>query len=311
MKVYNNIIVTGSIAFDEIMNFPGKFVDYFLPKKLHQINVSFALSKIERQLGGVALNLGYNLTLVSKKKIIILGALGRDGEPFRQFLKKNNLDDRGVISNQNDYTATGKVITDTNNNQIWGFYYGASSAGKNIDLTEFVGKESLLIMSANHPKAFLHFQEQAINNRFDYVYDYGVTLTWISKNDLINGILNSKYIVGNDYETAMLIKMTGLMIKDLVKRKIKIITTLGPRGVLYQDDKNNYLIKAYRLNKIIDPTGAGDAWRGGFFGGLISGMDIKESLKQANSLSSFAIQKYGTVNHRPSYRQIHDRMKRI
>ena len=232
MDQYKNIFVTGSIAFDSIMDFPGEFKTYFHPDRLHQINVSFVVEKMEKQLGGTGSNIAYNISLISKiknqkSKIYLVGSIGKDGNEFVKFFKKNNININGIIVEKKLYTSAGSVITDLKNSQIWGFYYGASEKIPYTDFTKINKKTDLLIISANHKNSFLYFQREAVKNEIDYLYDPGMALTWISDQDLEEGVKNCRYLVGNDYEITMIIKRIGKTVKELTSYGLKIITTLG------------------------------------------------------------------------------------
>lgn len=327
-----NIIVTGSISYDDIMDFPGKFADHFHPEKLHQINISFVVDKLVRQLGGTGTNIAYNIAKIFNsrppegRKLKILGAVGKDGGDFLDFFEVNNVDTSGIITDKKLYTATGKVMTDERDNQIWSFYYGASITAKKISLKEYLTKNTFLVISANHHDAFLNFQKEAIKLNIPYLYDPGMALTWISDHDLKNGVLHSQYLIGNDYEMAMILKRIRKTVKELTSYGLKIITTLGEKGVRYEEksqiinhklqmngkhQKNKLLkleIPSFRVKKVVDPTGAGDAFRGGFVAGLAMGFDVEKCLKLGNVMASFAIEKYGTVNHRPSIKDIERRL---
>ena len=334
MNTYKSVYVTGSIAYDTIMNFPNQFQDYFHAEKLHQINVSFVVDKLEKQLGGTGANISYNVSQIinnklqitnkfqilnnktnQKPRIILLGSIGKDGKEFVKFFKKNNIDSSGVIVDKELYTSTGSVITDTKNNQIWGFYYGASEKIPYIDFKKINKETDLLVISANHKNSFLYFQREAIKNKIPYFYDPGMTLTWITDKDLKDGVMNCKYLVGNDYEIAMITKRIGKSINELTNCGLRIITTLGEGGVQYYDvgakRASPLLIKGYHVKKMIDPTGAGDAWRGGFVAGLLLGRSTEDCLKLGNVMASFAIEKYGTVNHRPTKNDIEKRMVKL
>jgi adenosine kinase len=173
MKPFSSVVVTGTMAYDEIMDFPGKFIDHFHPERLHQINISFAVSNLEKQLGGTATNISYNLSLANaylenRVSVIPLSAVGKDGRQLLDFFKKNGVKINGIYIDKTQYTATGKVITDQNDNQIWGYYYGASKSAAKIDIKKHSNNRSLWIISANHPDAFLHFQKEAIRNNNTY-----------------------------------------------------------------------------------------------------------------------------------------------
>jgi len=308
----DRILVTGSVAYDEIMDFPQKFVDFFHPEKLHQINVSFVVDRLEKQLGGTGTNIAYNLSLITKKKIFLLAGVGKDGQDFLDFFKKNQIDTQGILFDKKLYCATGKVITDKNDNQIWGFYYGACTRGKEISLKKYITTNSFAIISANHPSAFLHFQKEAIKYKMPYLYDPGMSLTWIKDQDLFEGINHARFLAGNDYEIAMIEKRVGKKVKEIVKNKnIAIITTLGNRGVKFDSIQERHYFPSYPKGKIVDPTGAGDAWRSGFIAGLAENKSIATCLRQGNALASFVIETYGTVNHRPTKKQIDHRINVI
>jgi adenosine kinase len=313
MNKFKNVYVTGSIAYDMIMDFPNKFQDYFHPERLHQINVSFVVNKLEKQLGGTATNIAYNIAQIFNKKLLIhlLGSVGKDGKEFINFFKKNNIDTIGIIFNKDLYTAAGSVITDMKNNQIWGFYYGASEKIPYTDFKKIDKNTDLLVISANHKNSFLYFQSQAIQSKIPYLYDPGMTLTWITDKDLEMGVMNCRYLVGNDYEIAMILKRLKVSIDRLINKGVNVITTFGEKGVEYRGGDNSLFVAAVKTKKMIDPTGAGDAWRGGFVAGLLINYSIKDCLKLGNVMASFAIEKYGTVNHRPTKEEIEERMMKF
>ena len=220
-----------------------------------------------------------------------------------------------MIVDKKLYTSAGSVITDIKNNQIWGFYYGASEKIPYIDFKKLNKETDLLVISANHKNSFLYFQREAIKNKIPYFYDPGMTLTWIKDNDLKTGVMNCRYLVGNDYEIGMILKRLNLSINQLIDTKINVIITLGENGVQYYDvgAKRDLPVRveAFKVAKMVDPTGAGDAWRGGFIAGLLMNYSTKDCLKLGNVMASFAIEKYGTVNHKPTMAQINKRMKLI
>ncbi len=332
---YSSVIITGTIAYDEIMDFPGKFIDHFHPERLHQINISFVVSKLEKQLGGTATNISYNLSLANAYlkntvPIIPLSAVGKDGKTFLDFFEKNHIVTDGIIVDRTQYTATGKVITDRNDNQIWGYYYGASKSAATIHTKKFNSPKSLWMISANHKDAFMHFQKEAIRNNNTYIYDPGMSLTWISDENLREGVMHAQYLVGNDYEIAMILKRLHVSINQLIETGIQVITTLGEKGVRFETKYTNrqmtnkqmndklenkkitkIYVPAYKVKTVVDPTGAGDAWRGGFIAGLVKGLPIKDCLKLGNVMASFAIEKYGTVNHKPKEKEIEKRLKSL
>ncbi|MFA6004876.1 MAG: PfkB family carbohydrate kinase [Patescibacteria group bacterium] len=301
------IVVTGSMSWDTIMDFPSRFVDYLNPEKLHQINVSFVVDKLEKQIGGTATNIAYaaaqTLAYFHKQEksdgisINVLGGLGKDAAAHLRFFKKHKIDTSRIMIDRRMYSAAGSVITDTKDNQIWGFYYGASVAAKRVSLTDFVPKETIMIISANHPDAFLHFQEECIKFHIPYMYDPGMALSWITDKDLTEGVLKATYLIGNDYEIAMVLKRIKQTVSSLMNEGVNIITTLGDKGVRYESTTEKYEIPAVSNIEAVDPTGAGDAWRGGFLTALTNGKPVKEALIVGNAVASFAVEHYGCVNY--------------
>jgi len=363
MKRYESIIVTGSMSWDTIMDFPNKFVDYLHPEKLHQINISFVVDGLEKQIGGTGTDIAYGASETKKilsmsssgltrrlkdsrlrgndkhVGICLLGGLGKDGKDHLAFFRKNGIDTRGIIVDQKKYSASGSVITDIKDNQIWGFYYGACEAGKKVNFKKHVKKNSLMIVSANHPQALLAAQNYAIKNKVDYMCDVGMALSWISDKDLKNGVMNAKFLIGNDYEIAMIIKRLKVTVSELVKKGIGVITTLGDNGVRlnFATDsaahvfppvlvhaarvsgslhsrhllQNFIKIPAVKIKKVVDPTGAGDAWRGGFMTAYSEGYGIIDCLKIGNVVASFSIEHYGTVNYKIGKSEFNKRLKSL
>src|SRR3989344_2061636 len=304
---YSNLIVTGSIAKDEIMDFPYRFEDSFDKEKLHQINISFVVERLTQQLGGTGTNISYNATLLTKKTVSLLSAVGKDGNEFLEFLKKKGVKTDGIIEDKDLYTSTGKVITDIKGNQIWGFYHGASGQAKNIKIPEEAENGGIVVISANHSDPFLHFQSEAIRRKLPYLYDPGMVLSWIKDSDLREGIEHATWLIGNDYEIAQILKRLEMKEEYLKEKKVILIRTLGEHGVEYTDAEKTINMPGYKVENALDPTGAGDAWRGGFLAGMLEGKEMKECLAWGSALASFAVETYGTVNPAPSVEDVTNR----
>ncbi len=310
LQNYTSIIVTGSIAYDDIMNFPGHFKDHFHPEKLHQINISFVVDAFVKHIGGTATNISYNIKQLTDKDVYVCGGIGKDHQQITDFYKKHNINTEGLFIDDKLFTATGKVITDQTDNQIWGYYYGACAKGDKVDFSK-LPKKSVGVVSANHPKAYFHAQNYFIKHDIPYLYDPGMALTFIKDNELLEGINHAMFLVGNDYEIAQIMRRLNKSVHDFIDKDIAVITTLGSEGVLYQDKEKELVVKGFPVKQIVDPTGAGDAWRGGFLGSLIEGKEVEESLKVANALASFAVETAGTVNHVVSKKEIFERAKKL
>ncbi|MBI1863389.1 hypothetical protein HYS00_04710 [Candidatus Microgenomates bacterium] len=310
-KKIKTVLVAGSIAYDEIMDFPDNFSNHLHPEKLHALSVSFVVNKLEKQLGGTATSIAYNFALLNRVSVAVLGAVGRDGDAFIAFYKKHKIVTKYIVKDKKLYTSTGKVITDMQNNQIWGFYYGASENIPVIDFTVLDRQKTMLVLAATHSNPFLHLQRAAIKSKLPYLYDPGMVLTWIDDKNLQQGVMNASVLVVNDYEMGLITKRLATSVEELVKKGIICITTLGSAGVLYQDREQRVQVTGFNSAKELDPTGAGDTFRAGLVSGLIDGKELVEALKQGNALASFTIESYGTTNHKPSRKQIAERMKTL
>lgn len=311
MKKNIQIYVSGSLAYDDIMDFPDYFKNFLQPDNLHQINVSFAVERLEKQLGGTATNIAYNLSLLVKKNVAVHGAVGKDHGALTAFLKARRINTSLLYVDKQLYTSTGKVITDKADNQIWGYYYGAGKSADKKRLPKTVSGNDIVILSANHPNGFLGIQNQVIEKNLRYMYDPGMSLTWITDTDLLKGVSQATWIVGNDYEMNSILKRLKTTEQKLVGSGKIVITTLGEKGVRYHDPEHIITVTGYKLKKVVDPTGAGDAWRGGFVAGLAQGISVTASLKLGNALASFAVESYGTVNHKPSVTHVITRTRTL
>lgn len=299
------------MGYDVIMNFPSRFKEHILPEKLHQINVSFVVDSLDKQFGGTAMNIAYSAAIFKGNTVKLFASVGKDGSPLIDYVKRMGVLTEGIITDSTRYSATGTVITDNDDNQIWGYYYGACEAAKSISLVGKVRRDSLLVISANHPEAFVNFQHQAIAMGIDYMYDPGMTLSWNNGRHLREGVKHCTWLVGNDYEIARIVGLIGMTVEEMVNEGVKVITTLGAGGVRYQDKETDVCVPAYKVQNVVDPTGAGDAWRAGFITGIVRKLSVKDSLCLGNAMASFAVEMYGTANHTPTEYSVLERAKSI
>jgi adenosine kinase len=295
------LIITGSIAYDYIMDFPGKFSEHILPDQLHNINLSFIVNRFEKRRGGTAGNVSYSLGLLGTNNILFSTA-GNDFEDYAKGFTKLGFSLEGIAIDPTTYTATGFAMTDKKDNQIWGFFYGAAEKNDKLKLKNILRvaqddkKDHLVLVGPVGAKATLTMVHQCVELDVDYMFDPGFILTQVSTEDLEFGVKNCKFLIGNDYEIN-LIKERLKNWKELFTGKT-IITTIGEKGAMIQHDGKEYIISSARPEKIVDPTGAGDAWRSGFLAGMERGFDMQTCGQMGSVASSFAIEKYGTQEHR-------------
>lgn len=288
------IIVTGTIAYDYIMDFPGGFSDHILAKEIHKINLSFIVSKFAKRRGGTAGNVSYSLGLLAIPHILFTVA-GKDSEQYKQEFEQLGIDLSNVKIDKDEYTSTGFAMTDKNDNQIWGYFYGASDGIKDLKLNTVAKKNDLVLIGPSGAKGSMSFVSQCVSLGIPYMLDPGFILTQVSNEDLAFGVKNAQIIIGNDYEIALIKERVSDWQKFFPGKAI--ITTLGAKGALIDDKGKIYKIEAIKPQEIVDPTGAGDAWRAGFLAGLEKGFDLQTCGQMGSVASVYAIEHYGTQEH--------------
>lgn len=292
------ILVTGSLAFDFIMNFPGRFSDHILPEKIHTINLSFLVKDLRQERGGCAANIAYNLALLGERPAI-LGFLGGDGKAYKNWLKRQGVDVSMIKIMKSKSTASAFIMTDSADNQITGFYAGAMSASAKLKIHNSYSKGipqsgQFVIIALNEPKAMINFAKECQEFNIPYLFDLGMQLPSFKRKDLVSCLRSAKIVIGNDYEMAMINQKAKIK-----KQKSKIwITTLGEKGSIIEYNSKRIRVKAARPKNTSDPTGAGDAYRAGFVYGYLHGFDLKTAGQIGSTCAVYTVEKYGTTTHR-------------
>ncbi|MBI4067317.1 carbohydrate kinase family protein [Candidatus Gottesmanbacteria bacterium] len=292
------ILVTGSLAYDSIMDFPGNFSEHVMPEKVHILNVSFLVDKMHKGFGGTAGNIAYNLSLLGVKTTI-LAIVGADFAAYGEFLRQNEVDTSYIRTVNNLYTSNAFGITDKKDNQIWGFYTGADMLSDNLSTNEVKGKIDFGVIAPANPKAMIKFALEYQKKGTNYLFDPGMQLPWLSGADLKLGIKGAKIVIGNDYEISLMKKKMGLKETDSIGREDQIIiTTLGEKGSIIHYKDVNMMIPAAVTRGASDPAGAGDAYRAGFIAGFMRGLDLEICGRMGSIASVYTVEKYGTTTHK-------------
>jgi adenosine kinase len=299
------LIVTGSLAYDYIMDYPDSFSDHILPDQIHNINLSFIVKTFDKRRGGTAGNASYSLALLDTPHILF-SAAGKDFDEYKKYFEDLGINVK-VKTYKDTYTSTGFAMTDKGNNQIWGFFLGAGEFNDTLELKKIAKKTDLVLIGPQGAKGSMSFVNQCIALDIPYMFDPGFILTQVSDEDLTRGVKHASYLIGNDYEIN-LIKTRVKGYEKLIKGKT-IITTLGAQGALIQKDGATIEIKTAKPKEVIDPTGAGDAWRSGFLAGLMRGYDLQICGQMGSVASSYCIEKYGTQEHNYTKSQFTKRYK--
>ncbi len=288
------LVITGTIAYDYIMDFNGVFSDHILPNQIHKINLSFITEKFAKRRGGTAGNVSYSLSLLNTNHILFTTA-GSDFGEYKAKLERLGTDVGNVKIVDDEYTATGFAMTDRQDNQIWGYFYGASQKIKDLKLKEVAKKGDLALIGPSGEAGSMSLLKQCVDMNISYMFDPGFILTDVSNQQLEFGVKNARYLIGNDYEINLIKNRLGDY-QTITNDKI-IITTLGEEGCSVSEKGKIFTVKAAQAAKITDPTGAGDAFRAGFLSGIDRGLDIKTSCQMGCVLASFAVECYGAQEH--------------
>lgn len=288
------LIVTGSIAYDYIMGFPGNFSDHILPEQTDNINLSFIVNTFAKRRGGTAGNVSYSLGLLQTPHTLFSYA-GNDFDEYKKAFEKLDINMSTVAIDTNDHTATGFAMADTNQNQIWGFYYGAADKNKTLQLEKVATKSDLVLIGPQGAEGSLSFIKQCIDLQIPYMFDPGFILTQITDIDLEHGVNHAAYIIGNDYEINLMQKRLNAW--DIITAEKIIITTLGKDGATISHNNEIYTIKPAKPAKVVTTTGAGDAWRAGFLAGLERGFDLQTCGEMGAIAGSYAVEHVGTQEH--------------
>jgi len=302
-----NILVFGSLAYDRIMDFPGYFSEHILPEKIHILNVSFNVNSLIEKFGGAAGNIAYGLSVLGEKPII-LATIGRDYHEYFEWLAKNKIACDNIRIVEEELTACAYITTDKADNQITGFNAGAMKYPASFDFDKLDSGESIAIIAPGNLEDMINYSIACKDRGIDYIFDPGQSLPMWDGRDLINSIKGSLVMISNDYELELIMNKTGLDKKGLLQRTNTIITTLGEQGsrVLTPDTEIN--IPAVVCREVVDPTGAGDAYRAGLIKGLIQGVDIEQSAKMGAVCSSFALECYGTQDYCFNQKEFEERL---
>ena len=303
------VIVSGSLAYDQIMDFPGKFSEHIMPEKLHILNLSFLVDTLRKGFGGTAGNIAYTLSLLGIK-VSLLGTVGRDFEPYRQFLEKNKVSTRFVKELDRLQTSSAFGITDSSDNQIWGFYTGADSESDKLSVDEIREKIDFAVIAPHNPKAMIKFAKEYTNLKIPYLFDPGMQLRWLGKDDILAGFRGARVIIGNDYEIEVMQKKTGIANLHQHYSDMVIITTLGERGSKLSWEREEIVVKSAKVKKAVDPAGAGDAYRAGFLAGYLRNLPLKTCGRIGSVSAAYTVEKYGTTTHNFSLTEFNTRYRK-
>ena len=303
-----NIYISGSMAYDRIMDFPGKFSDHILPDKIHILNVCFTVNGMAEKFGGTAGNIAYSLNLLDEAPLII-ATIGKDYGTYFEWLKKNNISVEGIKIIEDEFTAGAYITTDKADNQITGFNPGAMKYPSGFNVDDLDPQKSIVLLAPGNLQDMMSYAEACRKKGIRYICDPGQSLTQWEGKALRDWLEGSMMLISNDYELQMIIKMTGMEKKGLLGLTKTIITTLGEEGSLISTSNLDTAVPAARVSEVLDPTGAGDAYRAGLLKGIALGRDLETAAKMGAVSATYAIEKYGTQEHYFTYEDFTERYR--
>lgn len=294
------IAVTGSIATDHLMHFPGRFADQLIADQLHQVSLSFLVDDLVVRRGGVAANIAFGMGQLGLNPVL-LGAVGADFADYRSWLERHGVDCASVHISEIAHTARFVCTTDLDMCQIASFYAGAMSEARNIELApvaERIGGLDLVVVGANDPAAMLRHSEECRSRGYAFAADPSQQLARMDGEDVLGLIDGAEYLMTNDYEKSLLLSKAGLTEDQLLDRVKIRVTTLGKRGVeIAGRDFEPIHVPIAREIQAFDPTGVGDGFRAGFLAGLSWGLGLERAAQVGSLLATLILETVGTQEY--------------
>ena len=289
------VLICGSLAFDTIMHFEGRFKEQILPEQLHILNVSFLVPQLQRDYGGCAGNVAYGLKLLGGVPLP-MATLGNDGESYMNRLKKLGIATDFVKMVSDNYTAQAMIMTDLDNNQITAFHPGAMMHAHSTQI-EKRDDISLGIVSPDGREAMIQHAEQFATAGIPFVFDPGQGLPMFDGDTLRHFITKATWVTVNDYEGKMLSDRTGWDAAEISSKVKGLIITLGADGCEVWQDRQKTLVAPVKPTAVVDPTGCGDAWRSALLFGLDQGWDLVRCAELGNKMGALKIASRGPQNY--------------
>ncbi|OGG53939.1 hypothetical protein A3H16_02865 [Candidatus Kaiserbacteria bacterium RIFCSPLOWO2_12_FULL_53_8] len=303
----SRVIVSGSLAYDRIMDFAGLFAEHFMPEKLHSINLSFQVETLSIQFGGTAGNIAYNLALLGESPEIIATA-GKDFGSYRSHLLLSGVDPKSIRILESDLTSSAFILTDKADNQIAAFHQGAG--GNAYDSLVDTEGRAIAIIAPGCVPDMQALPEYYRKRGFKYLYDPAQQIPALTPEILRDGITGASVLFGSDYEFELIKQKTGWSEQELLERVHTVVVTYGAKGSDIITSAGTMHVDACPAQALVDPTGAGDAYRAGYIKGMMVGFPPESCAKLASVTAAYVVEVYGTQTHTFTTENIKDRYKK-
>ena len=291
------IVITGSIAFDYLMSFPGKFTDMLLADQLQNISLSFLVDSLKRQRGGTAPNIAYTMALLNGRPHVMATA-GQDFVDYRAWLEDKGVNTSAIKAIDDEFSASFFVNTDLDQNQIASFYTGAMAHAHEMTFAEYAADADLAIISPNDPDAMRNYAVECKALSIPYIYDSSQQTIRLTGEDLYAGLDGCYLLSVNDYEFNLIQDRTGLSEDEILQKVGGLLVTKGAEGSRLVVGGQEYHIPVVPPHKVVEPTGAGDAFRGGLMRGIQLGLPWEIAGRMGALAATYVLEQLGTQNHR-------------
>jgi len=291
-----DILLTGSVAYDYLMTFPGQFKEQILPERLASISLSFLVDSMSKQRGGIAPNIAYTMALLGQKPRV-MATVGEDFGDYRAWLDSKGVDTELMKVVPGVFTASFFATTDHDSAQIASFYPGAMAYSATQSLKELPTKPDLVIVSPSAPDAMMKFPAECRELGIKYLYDPSQQVLRLEGSELARDMEGAYFLFCNDYEFGLISKKTGWSLDQILEHVKVLVITRGKDGADLYSDGNSVHIPTVPEDEIVDPTGVGDAFRGGFLTGYSHGFDWKLCGEIGSLSAVYCLEQRGTQNH--------------
>ncbi len=302
-------LLSGSLAYDYIMAFPDTFKQHILPDQIHILNVCFVVEELKKNYGGTAGNIGYTMHLLGESPIVF-SPVGTDGKEYVEYLEERGINTTYTSVVENKLTASAHITTDKDDNQITAFYNGALAEADKLNIADVTEKIEFALISPTDKRAMLEHAKQCFDASIPFCFDPGQQITAFTPQELMRVVGQATFLIGNDYEMKLLEEKTGWDTNELLNHVEVVILTLGEKGSMVITKDQTFEIAPCKPQSVDDPTGAGDAYRAGFFAAHAQGHDYQTCGQVGAVAASYAIEKYGTQNHHFTMEEFSERYEK-
>ena len=306
-----SIIVTGSVAFDYLMSFPGRFSEHILPDQIHQVSLSFLVDSMRKQRGGCAPNIAYSLALLGERPTV-MATVGQDFGEYRAWLEEAGVDTSAILEVPDEFTSSFFVNTDQDNNQIASFYIGAMAQADRLSFYDLDHQTiALAVISPNAPLAMVKYARECQELGIPYIYDPSQQIVRLSGQELVEGCRGAQMLIVNEYEYGLIRSKSGLSDEALLGLPRLTIITRGEEGSTIHADGEALFVPVVLPERLAEPTGVGDAFRAGIIKGMLRGYSWTTTGRIAALAATYVLEQHGTQNHHYSLDEFVARFRQV